>query len=132
VIQDSSITDLQIFKCVDQVDKDSSFWIVPCSRAFLSQKADCPHSWSPGRLVCCSEKKKLLKTFALFGVSLESLTLTKLKNFNRNNRFALIVNFHNCFVKALTEIFQFCRALLWMLPKVISCQLSHVSIFITI
>jgi len=35
----------------------------------------------------------------------------KLNNFNRNNHFALIVNFHNRFVKALTEIFQFRRAL---------------------
>ncbi len=37
--------------------------------------------------------------------------LTKLNNFNRDNRFVLIVNFHNRFVKALTEIFHFCRAL---------------------
>jgi len=37
--------------------------------------------------------------------------LTKLKNFNRHNRFVLIVNFHNRFDKALRKIFQFCRAL---------------------
>ncbi len=41
-----------------------------------------------------------------------SLTLTKLNNFNRHNRFVLIVNFHNRFDKALRKIFQFCRALI--------------------
>ncbi len=30
--------------------------------------------------------------------------LVKLKNFNRYNNFVLIVNFHNCFVKALSSI----------------------------
>ncbi len=31
--------------------------------------------------------------------------LTKLDNFNHNNRFVLIVDFHNCFNKALTKKF---------------------------
>jgi len=38
--------------------------------------------------------------------------LTKLTIIIVINRFVLIVNFCNCFDKALTEIFQFCRALL--------------------
>jgi len=47
------------------------------------------------------------------------VNITKLNNFNRHNRFVLIINFHNCFVKALTEIFQFCRALV---PLVRECD----------
>ncbi len=45
------------------------------------------------------------------------LTLTKLNNFKLNNCFILIVNFHNRFVMALTEIFQFCRALAKIIPS---------------
>jgi hypothetical protein len=33
------------------------------------------------------------------------------------NRFIIIINFHNCFFKALTEIFQFRRALIGTLQK---------------
>jgi len=38
--------------------------------------------------------------------------LTKLTIIIMINRFVIIVNFHNCFDKALTEIFQFRRALI--------------------
>jgi len=38
--------------------------------------------------------------------------LTKQKIITAINRFVIIVNFCNCFVKALMEIFQFRRALL--------------------
>ncbi len=48
------------------------------------------------------------------------LTLTKLNNFNR---FVLIVNFHNCFVEALTEIFMFRRALVHLLDVQLSVDL---------
>ncbi len=42
------------------------------------------------------------------------LTLPKLNNFNLDNCFVLIVNFHNRFIKALMKIFQFRRALLFI------------------
>jgi len=51
--------------------------------------------------------------------------LVKLKNFNRYNRFVLIVNFHNRFIKTLTEIFQFHRALLQSVSRICASLISR-------
>jgi len=53
------------------------------------------------------------------------LTLTKLKNFNRHNRFFLIVNFRNRFDKALMKIFQFRRALSKSNHIYLTCSKSY-------
>jgi len=58
--------------------------------------------------------------------------LAKLKNFNRYNRFVLIINFHNCFIKALTEIFQFHRALPYSAKYIFSEASSYLFFFISV
>jgi len=67
-------------------------------------------SFYPNIAILCVKMSRVNKALKLL-INGKSLTLRRLIIIIAINPFIIIVNFHNHFVKALTEIFQFWRAI---------------------